>query len=132
MILRTFGWSFAVTIAGLVGAFFYGSTQAFLLVGGLSVLEISLSVDITVVSAKVLDRMIPVWQKIFLTVGIAIAVFGMRLVFTVVIVAVTANMGPIEAINMALNDNERYKESMEYAYPMLAGFGGMLLLMLFL
>ncbi|WP_106398282.1 DUF475 domain-containing protein [Actinocorallia populi] len=132
MILRTFGWSFAVTIAGLVAAFFYGSTQAFLLVAVLAVLEISLSFDNAVVNAKVLERMSPFWQKIFLTVGIAIAVFGMRLVFPVVIVAVTANMGPIEAINMALNDNERYKESMEYAYPMIAGFGGMFLLMLFL
>ena len=32
MILRTFGWSFAVTIAGLIAAFLYDSTEGLLLV----------------------------------------------------------------------------------------------------
>ena len=45
----------------------------------LGVLEISLSFDNAVVNAKVLNRMHPIWQKLFLTVGILIAVFGMRL-----------------------------------------------------
>ena len=132
MIFRTFGWSFAITIAGLVAAFFYGGTAALLLVAVLAVLEISLSFDNAVVNAKVLERMSPFWQKIFLTIGIAIAVFGMRLVFPVAIVAITAQLGPIEAVNLALNDHEAYQERMEFAYPMIAAFGGMFLLMLFL
>lgn len=132
MIFRTFGWSFAITIAGLVAAFFYGGTPALLLVAVLAVLEISLSFDNAVVNAKVLERMSPFWQKMFLTVGIAIAVFGMRLVFPVAIVAITAQLGPIEAVKLALNDHELYQEKMEFAYPMIAGFGGMFLLMLFL
>jgi len=132
MILRTFGWSFAVTIAGLIGAFFYDSTEGLLLVLILAVLEISLSFDNAVVNAKVLERMSPFWQKIFLTVGIAIAVFGMRLVFPVVVVALTAQIGPFEAIDLALNDHTAYQEMMESAYPMIAAFGGMFLMMLFL
>jgi hypothetical protein len=39
---------------------------------------------------------------IFLTVGILIAVFGMRLVFPVVIVAVTADMGMMEVVKWHL------------------------------
>jgi hypothetical protein len=132
MILRTFGWSFLVTIIGLIAAFFYDSTEGLALVAILAVLEISLSFDNAVVNAKVLERMSAFWQKIFLTVGVAIAVFGMRLVFPVVIVAVTAKLGPIEAVKLALNDHAAYQDKMEFAYPMIAAFGGMFLMMLFL
>ncbi|WP_067479675.1 DUF475 domain-containing protein [Actinomadura hibisca] len=132
MILRTFGWSFAVTAAGLAAAFLYDKGTGLALVAVLAILEISLSFDNAVVNAKVLDRMSPFWQKIFLTVGIAIAVFGMRLVFPLVIVGITAKLGPVEAFDLALNDQAAYKHAMESAYPMIAAFGGMFLLMLFL
>ncbi|GLW62886.1 hypothetical protein Arub01_11300 [Actinomadura rubrobrunea] len=132
MILRTFGWSFAVTVLGLIVAFLYGGGVGLALVAVLAVLEISLSFDNAVVNAKVLERMAPFWQKIFLTVGIAIAVFGMRLVFPLVIVGITASLGPIEAFDLALRDSERYHELMREAYPTIASFGGMFLMMLFL
>ncbi|MFD0855248.1 DUF475 domain-containing protein, partial [Actinomadura adrarensis] len=132
MILRTFGWSFGVTILGLILAFLYGSWTALALVAVLSILEISLSFDNAVVNAKVLERMSPFWQKIFLTIGIAIAVFGMRLVFPVLIVVITANLGPIEAFDLALNEPDQYHHAMEEAYPTIAAFGGMFLLMLYL
>ncbi|TDC82972.1 DUF475 domain-containing protein [Actinomadura sp. 7K507] len=132
MILRTFGWSFGITAVGLVLALLYGGPSVLALVAVLSILEISLSFDNAVVNAKVLDRMSPFWQKIFLTIGIAIAVFGMRLVFPLLIVGVTAQLGPIEAFDLALNDEERYHHLMEDAYPTIAAFGGMFLMMLFL
>ncbi|WP_433326016.1 DUF475 domain-containing protein [Spirillospora sp. CA-294931] len=132
MILRTFGWSFAVTGLGLVVALLYGGPAGLALVAVLAVLEISLSFDNAVVNAKVLDRMSPFWQKIFLTIGIAIAVFGMRLVFPLVIVGITAKLGPIEAFELALDDEDKYKRLMDEAYPMIAAFGGMFLMMLFL
>ncbi|MBO2446430.1 DUF475 domain-containing protein [Actinomadura barringtoniae] len=132
MILRTFGWSFAITALGLLAAFLYEGTTALGLVAVLAILEISLSFDNAVVNAKVLERMSAFWQRIFLTVGIAIAVFGMRLVFPLAIVAITANMSPFEALDLALNDQEKYAHALESAYPMIAAFGGMFLLMLFL
>lgn len=98
----------------------------------LSVLEISLSFDNAVINAGILKKMSAFWQKIFLTVGVLIAVFGMRLVFPVVIVAVTANLGPIEAIDLSFNDPDRYKELVTDAHPAIAAFGGMFLLMIFL
>ena len=132
MILRTFGWSFGVTVVGLLLALLYGGPTGLALVAVLSILEISLSFDNAVVNAKVLDRMSPFWQKIFLTVGIAIAVFGMRLVFPLVIVALTAQLGPFQAFDLALNDSDRYHALMNDAYPTIAAFGGMFLRMLFL
>jgi hypothetical protein len=132
MILRTFGWSFGITALGLLAAFFYDGPTGLALVAVLAILEISLSFDNAVVNAKVLDRMSPFWQKIFLTIGIAIAVFGMRLVFPLLIVGITAKLGPVEAFDLALNDSHRYHELMTDAYPMIAAFGGMFLMMLFL
>src|SRR3546814_5828296 len=52
----------------------------------LSVLEVSLSFDNAVVNASVLKEMDEVWQRRFLTWGIAFAVFGMRIVFPLAIV----------------------------------------------
>jgi hypothetical protein len=137
MILRTFGWSFAVTIACLAGAFLLGGPTALALVAILSVLEISLSFDNAVVNATILVRMNAFWQKMFLTVGILIAVFGMRLLFPLVIVGVTAKIGPIEAVRLALEGGSidepgTYAYLLHAAHPSIAAFGGMFLFMLFL
>ncbi len=98
----------------------------------LSVLEISLSFDNAVVNAGILKKMNAFWQKIFLTIGVLIAVFGMRLVFPVVIVAISAKVGPIDAVDLALNDKDHYQELVTDAHPSIAAFGGMFLLMIFL
>ncbi|MFJ6082366.1 DUF475 domain-containing protein [Streptomyces sp. NPDC092369] len=132
MLLKTFGWSFAITAIGLVAAVFYGGWEAFGIVAILSILEISLSFDNAVVNAGILKKMSAFWQKIFLTVGVLIAVFGMRLVFPVVIVAVTAKIGPIDAVDLALNNKDHYQELVTDAHPAIAAFGGMFLLMIFL
>ncbi|MDT9692218.1 DUF475 domain-containing protein [Streptomyces sp. P9(2023)] len=132
MVLKTFGWSFAITALGLVAAVLYGGWEAFGIVAILCILEISLSFDNAVVNAGILKKMNAFWQKIFLTIGVLIAVFGMRLVFPVVIVAISAKIGPIEAVDLALNDAERYEQLVTDAHPSIAAFGGMFLLMIFL
>ncbi|MGW1075529.1 DUF475 domain-containing protein [Streptomyces sp. NPDC002537] len=132
MLLKTFGWSFAITAAGLALAGVLWGWQGLAIVAILSVLEISLSFDNAVINAGILRKMNPFWQKMFLTLGILIAVFGMRLVFPVVIVAITAKLGPIEAVKVALQDHERYEALVTSAHPAIAAFGGMFLLMIFL
>ncbi|MEU6842274.1 DUF475 domain-containing protein [Streptomyces sp. NPDC046716] len=132
MVLKTFGWSFAITVLGLVAAVFYDGWTAFGVVAILAILEISLSFDNAVVNAGVLKKMNAFWQKIFLTVGVLIAVFGMRLVFPVVIVAISAKMGPVEAVDLAFNQPDRYQQLVTDAHPSIAAFGGMFLLMIFL
>ncbi|MFK0290791.1 DUF475 domain-containing protein [Streptomyces sp. NPDC090442] len=132
MLLKTFGWSFAITVLGLGLAGVLWGWQGLAVVGILSILEISLSFDNAVINAGILRKMNAFWQKIFLTIGILVAVFGMRLVFPVVIVAVTAKMGPIEAVQLAINDKAHYQELVTSAHPAIAAFGGIFLLMIFL
>lgn len=130
--VRIFGFSVAVTVIGIVGAFIIGGPEIALIVAILAVLEISLSFDNAVVNATILRRMSPWWQTFFLTVGILIAVFGMRLLFPIIIVALTAQLGPIEVFELALNDEQRYTEYLDAAHPAIAAFGGIFLFMIFL
>ena len=95
----------------------------------LSVLEISLSFDNAVVNATVLKDMDPVWQKRFLIWGIAIAVFGTRIIFPLAIVAIAASLGPIETIQLSLNDPREYERIVSSAHVGIAGFGGAFLTM---
>jgi hypothetical protein len=132
VVLKTFGWSFAVTALGLAFAAWQWGWEAFGIVLILSILEISLSFDNAVVNAGILKKMNAFWQKIFLTIGILIAVFGMRLVFPVVIVAISASVGPIEAVELAMDQPERYEALVTDAHASIAAFGGMFLLMIFL
>ncbi|WP_253259061.1 DUF475 domain-containing protein [Subtercola boreus] len=136
-VLKNFGWSFAVLLVGLALGFLYGGPAALVLVVVLSVLEISLSFDNAVVNATILERMNAAWQRIFLTVGVIIAVFGMRLVFPFLVVAVTAGLGPVQAVQLAFEKGDpavpgTYGFILNAAHPAIAGFGGMFLLMLFL
>lgn len=137
MHLRIFGWSYAVTVVALVLGFLYGGLPGLILCAILGILEISLSFDNAVVNATVLERMDPWWQRIFLTVGIVIAVFGMRLVFPLLIVGITAQLNPVEALTLALeqrpeSDPTSYAHLLNEAYPDIAAFGGVFLFMLFL
>ena len=139
MNLRIFGLAYGVSIVALVDAFLYGGVEGLLLCAILGILEISLSFDNAVVNATVLERMDPYWQRIFLTVGVIIAVFGMRLVFPLIIVSVTAGLNPVEAFTLALQTKNlppeepgTYAYLLNQAYPQIAAFGGMFLFMLFL
>ena len=95
----------------------------------LSILEVSLSFDNAVVNATVLRDMDPVWQRRFLTWGILIAVFGMRIIFPIAIVAIAAQVGPLEAISLSLNDPVEYERIVSGAHVGIAGFGGAFLAM---
>ena len=136
MALRIFGISIGVTVLSLVGALWYGGWKALALAAILGVLEVSLSFDNAVLNATILQRMSEFWQRIFLTVGVVIAVFGMRLVFPLAIVWVVAGLDPVRAFHLALNPptdgSQSYEQILLEAHPQIAAFGGAFLLMLFL
>jgi len=137
MLLKTFTGSLVVAVVGLILGFLYGGPTGLAVVAILAVLEVSLSFDNAVVNATVLVRMSAFWQKIFLTVGVAIAVFGMRLIFPLLIVGITAKLNPVEAVRLALekgdpNKHGTYGYLLHQAHPAIAAFGGVFLLMLFL
>lgn len=95
----------------------------------LGVLEISLSFDNAIVNATVLRGMTPIWRQRFLTWGILIAVFGMRILFPLVIVAIAAHLGPIEAVRLAATDPVTYERIITSAHVGISGFGGAFLAM---
>ena len=98
----------------------------------LGVLEISLSFDNAVVNASVLRTMSEKWQKRFLLWGILIAVFGMRFLFPIVIVALTSGLGMGEVIREAFGNPDIYAEHLEKAHVAISAFGGAFLMMVFL
>ena len=130
--LRYFGFSVLLTVAALITATLFGGPAALLAVAVLGVLEVCLSFDNAVVNAKVLRRMSPLWRKLFLYVGIFIAVFGMRLLLPIVLVAVTAGLSIPDVFDLALNDAATYAANVEAASEAIYTFGGIFLLMIFL
>lgn len=136
--LAVFRGSFIFTLAGLVLAAWLGWYFTSTLTGALgffvtcavlAVLEISLSFDNAVVNANKLQTMTPVWQKRFLTWGILIAVFGMRIVFPLLIVVIAADLGPVAAIVLAASDPTGYAAIIREAHLSIAAFGGTFLMM---
>ncbi|WP_269533116.1 DUF475 domain-containing protein [Chitinimonas sp. BJYL2] len=130
--LRFFRGSILVTVLGIGAAFWVGGPQAAFIAFILSILEVSLSFDNAVVNATVLKNMDEVWRRRFLTWGMLIAVFGMRVVFPVLIVAVIAQIDPWTALKLAVGEPERYAETLTSAHAVVAGFGGAFLMMVFL
>ncbi|BBX75888.1 DUF475 domain-containing protein [Mycobacterium shinjukuense] len=141
--LRVFAFSLAITVVALVAGYLHGGPTALFLLVVLAVLEVSLSFDNAIINAAVLKRMSPFWQQMFLTIGIFIAVFGMRLVFPLLIVWATAGLHPLEAMELARHPpphgalefpdgSPSYEKLITAAHPQIAAFGGVFLLMLFL
>lgn len=137
-LIRYYGFSLSFSAVCLALAVWYGwastgnvmATLGILwIVFVLSILEVSLSFDNAVVNATVLRNMDPVWQRRFLTWGILIAVFGMRIVFPIAIVAIAAKLGPVDAINLSLNNPDEYQRIVSAAHIGIAGFGGAFLAM---
>lgn len=116
-----YGWASTGTLGGMLSVLW--------IVIVLSILEVSLSFDNAVVNATVLREMDPLWQRRFLTWGILIAVFGMRIIFPIAIVALAAGLGPVEAVRLSLNNPAEYERIVTGAHVSIAGFGGAFLAM---
>ena len=130
--------SYLVTAAGLgLGAFIgwkatgtlIGVLSTMFIVAVLAILEVSLSFDNAVVNATVLKEMTPAWRRRFITWGIAIAVFGMRIFFPLAIVAIIAQIDPFSALIMAATDPDRYSRVLTSAHVSVSAFGGAFLAM---
>ncbi|MEK6774472.1 MAG: DUF475 domain-containing protein [Bdellovibrionota bacterium] len=106
-----------------------GALNALFITAVLIVLEVSLSFDNAVVNATVLKKMTPLWRHRFLTWGMLIAVFGMRLVFPLAIVAIVAQISPWAALVMAATDPQEYAKTMMNAHLEIAAFGGSFLML---
>ncbi|MDD2368449.1 MAG: DUF475 domain-containing protein [Sulfuricurvum sp.] len=95
----------------------------------LAILEVSLSVDNAVVNAKILSSWDQKWRARFILWGMLIAVFGMRLIFPIMIVSVTTDLSPLAVLSMAANEPDKYAASLEAVHHEVLAFGGAFLMM---
>ncbi|QGZ41896.1 hypothetical protein IP92_04246 [Pseudoduganella flava] len=110
----------------------HGLLNALWITGVLGVMEVSLSFDNAVVNASVLKDWNAFWQKLFLTVGILVAVFGMRLIFPLAIVAVATGLDLLQVWGMATTTPDEYSRHLMDVHAEVAAFGGAFLLLVFL
>lgn len=129
----------SMVIIGLFGAFMGVDTMFTVMV--LAVLEVSLSIDNAVVNASVLKGWDHKWRQLFLVIGLPIAVFGMRLVFPLLIVGITSNMisldilrvfGLWDVLSLALTSPAKYHEVLMTSHEKILAFGGSFLALVFL
>lgn len=128
--VRIFFFSITATILTFIGIGYYLGPGALLVALILMAVELAFSFDNAIINAKVLGTMSEFWQKLFLTVGILIAIFGMRVVFPIVIVMLTADLSWGAVVDLALNHPKEYAEQLDIAHPSISAFGGGFLLML--
>lgn len=136
--LHYFKWPFIMTALGLIASYFVGLGFVGSFKGGLgflficcvlAILEISLSFDNAIVNANKLKDMSPIWRQRFLTWGILIAVFGMRIVFPLLIVMMSAGLGPVEAMYLSIHDPAQYSVIISDAHVLIAAFGAAFLML---
>ena len=137
--VKYFLGSYIVTLFGLIAAYLWGEHVhngtgftcvfiAFIL----AILEISLSFDNAVVNAMKLEKMSDKWRHRFITWGILIAVFGMRFLFPIAVVAIFAKLSVYNVIDLAFNNVNEYARYLELTHAPIVAFGGAFLLMLFM
>ena len=129
--MRYFYVSFIIAAIGLILSYFINGFGAVYVTAILAVLEVSLSFDNAVVNAKILRDFDEKWEKRFLTWGMVIAVFGMRFVFPILIVAIAAHIGVLETLKIALEDPQTYHMILLKSEKLIYAFGGAFLWLVF-
>ncbi len=129
MVVTVLGLALGTWVGYIYSGTVTGALEALFLTFILCVLEVSLSFDNAVVNATVLKKMTPEWRHRFITWGILIAVFGMRIVFPLAVVSILADVNPWQALVLASTKPAEYAKIMQSSHLQLAGFGGSFLLM---
>ena len=96
----------------------------------LVIMEVTFSFDNAVVNSKILSKMSPFWQNLFLTVGIFFAVFVVRFLLPIFMVMMSSGHGFSEVVDLAFNNPIEYSEILESAAPIINAFGGTFLIMI--
>jgi len=131
-LLANFKLPLALTLAGFGLAAWLEGVDGLIVVGVLAPLEIALSIDNAILNARVLRGWSEPWRNLFVYVGLPIAVFGMRLVFPLVIVAIIGHLNLVDAALMAIHNPKQYADVITSAQHEVNAFGGAFLLLVFL
>lgn len=130
--MRHFLISIILSLLALIAAYYWGGFHGVTLVLLLGILEISLSFDNAILNSIILKKMSALWRTLFLSVGILIAVFGMRLVFPVLLVSLSTDISFWQSFTLALHQPEEYSKHVMNANTVISAFGGMFLILVFL
>lgn len=138
-VFRSYGGSIAFTVVALGVAFWIGfgsggvagGTAALFTALMLGALETSLSFDNAVVNARILEGMNHFWRRMFLTIGMIIAVFGMRIVFPLLIVWAVSDNSALTVLQMTWRNPGEFQKILVDQHILIAGFGGAFLWMVF-
>ena len=130
--MRYFLSSIIVTVIAFAAAFGWAGSSGLLICALLTLMEVSFSFDKAVVNAMVLKKMDAKWQQSFLTWGMLIAVFGVRFIFPIMIVAFATGLGFTEVTKLALENPAEYSRHVLESHVQIGAFGGMFLMMVFL
>jgi hypothetical protein len=128
--LRIFGISGFLTVFGVLAVLLGMGVDAAVVTLILIAVEVAFSFDNAIINAKTLAKLSPRWQQAFLTVGMVIAVLGMRVIFPILIVSLSAHLSWSNVVDLALHHPHEYAHKLELAHPAIAAFGGGFLLML--
>lgn len=124
-----YNFAIAATLAIVAGSIFVGGWSVLLPLIVLAVIELVFSFDAAVLNSQVLSTMRRVWRLIFLTVGILIAIFLVRAILPLVLVSTALDESIGQVWDLAVNNPEQYSTELKKAYPIIAAFGGVFLLM---
>lgn len=129
--LKHYKSALVVAILAVATGYYVGGLAAAWVVAVLGVLELSLSFDNAVVNASILKNWSPLWRYRFVTYGMPIAVFGMRFGFPLLIVAIIAHIGPIDAFTLAIKQPSEYAAILTSSHYEISAYGGSFLFMIF-
>ena len=129
-LLRSFGFSSGVSLAVLAYISVTMGVSGTVVTLILAAIELAFSFDNAVINAKILTLLNPLWQRLFLSVGIIIAIFGVRALLPVAIVGLTAHLPLGVVTDLALHHPKVYAEELVAARPAITAFGGAFLMML--
>ncbi len=138
--MKHFKLSILLTVIAIAGMGFWGyqnggvnmALETIFITLLLIFLEISFSFDNAVVNASILKSWNKFWKILFLTIGMIIAVFGMRLLFPLIIVAQTADLSIIDVWKVAIYAPYEYSNILNMHHAEISAFGSMFLLLVFL
>lgn len=128
-LLRRYSLVTGVSLAVVIAAVIFGGPRVLIPIIALAVIEITFSFDNAVLNSQVLAGMSRVWRTVFLTVGIAVAVFGVRAILPIVLVSWASDNSLTEVLDQAIHHPEVYAKELHEGYPIIAAFGGVFLLM---
>lgn len=125
-----YGPSFIFTAIAAVLGYLLGGLAGMGIVLILGIMETSLSFDNAVVNSTVLRNWDHTWRQRFLSWGMPVAVFGMRLVLPLLIVAIIGRLNPVAAVTLAFQNPHQYATLLSSAHNEIAAFGGAYLFMI--